>query len=150
MYLKTEHHTLFLPGKNTFRLSKDRGGGWGQQVGRNKSTTALNKGTGSLSCWHVGSGGCRAPQTQTFPSLPWNKNKDALRMISQPFWEGFVTSPLKKGSMQCASVVLKSYLPWPRRSKATILHWILLMIADCKKGQRQDHLQSHTPHLEKD
>lgn len=33
-------------------------------------------------------------------------------------------------------------LPWPRRSKATILHWILLMIADCKERQREYCLQS--------
>lgn len=32
--------------------------------------------------------------------------------------------------------------PWPRRSKATILHWILLMIADCKERQREYCLQS--------
>lgn len=33
-------------------------------------------------------------------------------------------------------------LPWPRRSKATILHWILLMIADCKERQREYCWQS--------
>lgn len=36
------------------------------------------------------------------------------------------------------------YLPWPRRSKATILHWILLMIADCKE---KDNRICKVPHL---
>lgn len=125
-----KEQSLFLVAKTTYMLWKyERGLG-----GRKKSTTVSHQVQGV------------SASDRSLSSIPTFESK--LGCLKDVFlvilWRIHYISFKKMGAFNTL-IWLQIYFfdsPWPRRSKATILHWILLMIADCKERQREYCLQS--------